>query len=184
VRHPFGVSDRDRQFIIGQDGGFAGADLDGVIYTGIARENDVGWITLDIQLTIPAGTTLVQGTAVQDVPHTNSIHAFLPPDFGDGHPQQIQAALGVVTIMVKRVPGRHGVPASCDPGAPYRRKMRRALGLVLKRASASRGAMSAEMRAQSILAPASRTSGLLPKRLDSEEFVSMKSDDVSVLSLE
>ena len=53
------------QFIIGQDGGFAGADLGGVIYTGIARENDVGWITLDIQLTIPAGTTLVQGTAVQ-----------------------------------------------------------------------------------------------------------------------
>jgi hypothetical protein len=43
------------QFIIGQDGGFAGADLSGVIYTGIARENDVGWITLDIQLTFRRG---------------------------------------------------------------------------------------------------------------------------------
>jgi hypothetical protein len=103
------------QFIIGQDGGFVGADLGGVIYTGIARENDVGWITLDIQLTIPAGTTLVQGTAVQDVPHTNSIHAFLPPDFGDGHPQQIQAALGVVTIMVKRVPEGTAFPPAATP---------------------------------------------------------------------
>ena len=67
------------QFIIGQDGGFAGADLGGVIYTGIARENDVGWITLDIQLTIPAGTTLVQGTAVQDVPHTIHDSAVIAP---------------------------------------------------------------------------------------------------------
>src|SRR2546429_8039693 len=104
------------QFIIGQDGGFAGADLGGVIYTGIARENDVGWITLDIQLTIPAGTTLVQRTAVQEVPETKSIHAFLPPDFRDGYPPQIQNALGVVTILVKRVPGGTAVPPAATPG--------------------------------------------------------------------
>jgi hypothetical protein len=75
----------------------------------------VGWITLDIQLTIPAGTTLVQGTAVQDVPHTRSVHAFLPPGFGDGHPQQIQAAPGVVTIMVKRVPEGTAFPPAATP---------------------------------------------------------------------
>src|SRR5258708_33919043 len=104
------------QFIIGQDGGFAGADLGGVIYTGIARENDVGWITLDIQLTIPAGTTLVQGTAVEDVPDTNSIHAFLPPAFGAGHPDKKQTAPAGVRVMVNRMPQGPPFPPPAPTG--------------------------------------------------------------------
>jgi hypothetical protein len=91
-------------FVIGQDGSFFGEDIGGVKYNGTAREDADGWITLDLELTIPAGTKLVQGTAVQDVPHGRSVRAFLPPGFGDGHPQQIQAAPGMVTVMVKRVP--------------------------------------------------------------------------------
>jgi hypothetical protein len=92
------------QFKVLPDGAVVGADIGGVIYKGTAREDDDGWITLDVELSIPVGTTLVQGTSVQELPHKRSLHAFLPPGFGDGHPQQIQAAPGMVTIMVKRVP--------------------------------------------------------------------------------
>src|SRR6516164_7843226 len=90
-------------FAVGQDGSVIGADIGNVTYNGTAREGDDGWITLDLELTIPAGTTLVQGTAAQDVPHNRNLHAYLPPLFGDGHPQQIPAGPGVATIMVRRV---------------------------------------------------------------------------------
>jgi len=90
-------------FAVGQDGSVIGADIGNVTYNGTAREGDDGWITLDLELTIPAGTTLVQGTAAQDVPHNRNLHAYLPPLFGDGHPQQIPAGPDVVTIMVRRV---------------------------------------------------------------------------------
>jgi hypothetical protein len=99
-------------FTIGQDGSFWGQDIGGVQYKGTAREDANGWITLDLELTIPSGTQLVQGTAVQDVPHGRSVHAFLPPGFGDGHPQQIQAAPGIVTVMVKRVPDETASPSA------------------------------------------------------------------------
>ena len=44
-------------FAVGQDGSVIGADIGNVTYNGTAREGDDGWITLDLELTIPAGTT-------------------------------------------------------------------------------------------------------------------------------
>ena len=74
------------QFIIGQDGGFAGADLGGLIYTGIARENDVGWITLEIQLTIPAGTAARTAAATTCGGRAGSMTATTPITMSTGSP--------------------------------------------------------------------------------------------------
>jgi hypothetical protein len=70
---------------------------------------------LNLELTIPAGAKLVQGTTVQEIPHNRFIRAYLPPGFGDGQPQQIQAAPGIVTIMVKRVSDDSATPPSLSP---------------------------------------------------------------------
>jgi hypothetical protein len=89
-------------FEVGADGSFVGGDSGAGIYKGTALEDDAGWITLDLSFTIPPGTTLVQGTSAQDLPHDRSLHAYLPPAFGDGRPQQLRSGPGIITIMVKR----------------------------------------------------------------------------------
>jgi hypothetical protein len=94
-------------FTLHQDGRFFGVDIGGVMYEATAQENDAGWITLDLTLTIPVDTSLVMGTSPQDTPHTRRVHAYLPPAFGDGYPQQMEAAPGIITIMVKRVPDHY-----------------------------------------------------------------------------
>jgi hypothetical protein len=90
-------------FIVEIDGSVVGRDIGDVVYNGTARVDHDGWITLDLTLTIPAGTRLAQGTSEQDAPHVRPVHAYLPPGFGDGYPQQIQLAPGIVTVMIRRV---------------------------------------------------------------------------------
>jgi hypothetical protein len=83
---------------------FEGSDYGGIRYSGTAKENPDGTIALEIKFDVPAGAELVQGTAAQDVPHGRQIKAILPPNFGDGRPQEIPSPPGAVTVMVKRVP--------------------------------------------------------------------------------
>jgi hypothetical protein len=65
-----------------------------------------GNIVLDVQMQIPAGVVLVQGTAPQDLPHGRQISWTFPPAFGDGEPQMVEFA-GPVTVMLKRIPDEY-----------------------------------------------------------------------------
>ena len=91
-------------FIVEQDGTFKCGDIANSTCSGTAREEADGWIALELEMTIPAGTRLVQGTAAQDLPYSRNFRGRLPPLFGDGYPRQITFGPGEVTIMVKRVP--------------------------------------------------------------------------------
>jgi hypothetical protein len=52
---------------------------------------------------VPPGVELAQGTAAQELPHTRHFDTLLPPDFGDGKPQEISSPPGLVTVMIKRI---------------------------------------------------------------------------------
>jgi hypothetical protein len=81
-----------------------GRDFAGSSYKGTAVQDGDGNLVLDLQMHIPAGVILVQGTAPQDVPHTRQISWTFPPAFGDGEPQMVEFGPGPVTVMVKRIP--------------------------------------------------------------------------------
>jgi hypothetical protein len=82
---------------------FAGADTGGVLYEGKAQEGDDGSIYLDLNLAVPSGTPMARGAASQEVPHTRRIQTTLPPAFGDGAPQEVDAQPGSITVMIKRI---------------------------------------------------------------------------------
>jgi hypothetical protein len=79
-----------------------GRDFAGGRYMGTAVQDGKGNIQLDVQMQVPAGVEMAQGTAAQDLPHTRHIHWMFPPAFGDGEPQMVEFA-GPVTVMVKRI---------------------------------------------------------------------------------
>jgi len=81
-----------------------GRDFAGGIYKGAAVQDGKGNIQLDVQMHVPTGGELAQGTAPPDLPHTRHIHWTFPPAFGDGEPQMVEFA-GPVTVMVKRIAG-------------------------------------------------------------------------------
>jgi len=81
-----------------------GHDYSGGKYSGTANERPDGKITLTLSFEVQPGRGLVQGTAPQEVPYTRPINAELPPNFGDGAPQEIAVPPGVVTVMIKRLP--------------------------------------------------------------------------------
>jgi hypothetical protein len=71
-----------------------GRDFAGGIYKGTAVTDGKGNIEIDVQMHVPAGVEMAQGTAPQDLPHTRHIH---------WKPQMVEFA-GPVTVMVKRIP--------------------------------------------------------------------------------
>jgi hypothetical protein len=83
-----------------------GRDFAGGRYMGTAVKDGKGNIQLDVQMQVPAGVEMAQGTAAQDLPHTRHIHWMFPPAFGDGEPQMVEFA-GPVTVMVKRIPDKN-----------------------------------------------------------------------------
>jgi hypothetical protein len=87
--------------IVGEQ--FEGIDYGGGRYSGTARENADGTISLAIEFEVPPGIGLVQGTAPQDIPYRRRIEQQLPAGFGDGRPSEIASPPGL-TVMVKRVP--------------------------------------------------------------------------------
>ena len=83
---------------------FEGVDYVCSRYTGTARENDDGTISVVIDFDVKPGMILVQGTARQDIPHRRHVEHKMPAGFGNGRPVEIPAPPGSVTVMVKRVP--------------------------------------------------------------------------------
>lgn len=90
------------------NGRVTGADCGRGHYTGTVTEDDKGNITVQYSFTVPAGSSLVQGTAPQDVPYLKTVTDTFPPLFGDGKP--VQASQPPVTIMVRRLPPNSGLP--------------------------------------------------------------------------
>ena len=92
-------------FNLAENGNIGGGDIGGVLYNGTAREEDNGWIFLELTLTVPEPDKFESTRAIQDPSVDSSLKVRLPPDFGDGYPQQIPVADGVVTIMIRPQPG-------------------------------------------------------------------------------
>jgi hypothetical protein len=86
-----------------------GRDFAGGSYKGTAVQDGKGNIQLDVQMLVPAGVEMAQGTAPQDR-HTRHIYWTFPPAFGDGEPQMVEFA-GPVTVMVKRIPDKNAAIA-------------------------------------------------------------------------
>ena len=84
-------------------GHIEGRDFAGSSYEGTAVQDGDGNIVLDVQMQVPAGVILAQGTAPQAFPHTRQVSWTFPPAFGDGEPRMVEFA-GPVTVMVKRIP--------------------------------------------------------------------------------
>jgi hypothetical protein len=87
-----------------------GRDFAGGVYKGTAVQDGKGNIELDVQMHVPAGVEMAQGTSPQDLAHTRHIHWTFPPAFGDGEPQMVEFA-GPVTVMVKRIPDKNAAIA-------------------------------------------------------------------------
>ena len=86
---------------------FEGVDFVGGRYSGSARENDDGTISISIDFDVKPGMALVQGTTRQDIPHRRHIEHKMPAGFGNGIPIEICSPPGLVTVMVKRVPDEY-----------------------------------------------------------------------------
>jgi hypothetical protein len=85
-----------------------GADCGRGRYAGTATENAQGNIVVEYSFEVPAGSTLVQGIAPQDVPYKKSITDSFPPLFGDGKP--VPASNPPVTMMVRKPPPNSELP--------------------------------------------------------------------------
>jgi hypothetical protein len=88
--------------VLGQN--FEGVDYVGGRYTGTARENRDGTISISIDFDVKPGMALVQGTAQQELPYRRHIEHEMPAGFGNGRPVEMPVPPGSVTVMVKRVP--------------------------------------------------------------------------------
>jgi hypothetical protein len=87
---------------------FEGVDFVGNRYTGTAREQHHGTISISIDFDVKPGIALVQGTAAQQLPDRRHIEHEMPAGFGNGRPVEIPVPRGSVTVMVKRVPDTIG----------------------------------------------------------------------------
>ena len=87
------------------DSQFVGASLAGGSYKGRAVvDEETGEIELSLNMEVPAGVSLVQGTGPQEMTYTKAVGIKAPANFGDGKPFEIYIAPGPVTLMVKRIP--------------------------------------------------------------------------------
>jgi hypothetical protein len=81
-----------------------GVDFAGAKYKGrVALDGATGEIELSIDMTVPVGVFLVQGTSPQDVPYMKSSSVRVPASFGDGKPFEVHIAPGLVTLMMRRI---------------------------------------------------------------------------------
>lgn len=84
-------------------GNITGHDFAGGVYAGTVKEQPDGSIFVHMEMTLPAGGVLVQGTAPQEIDLTRVTEFSMPAQFGDGVPQTVPIGPGMVTVMVKQV---------------------------------------------------------------------------------
>jgi hypothetical protein len=94
-------------FIIDRDGELRGRDYGGVGYSGTAKEDKDGTITLDIKMSVPAGVSLVQGDMPMHLPIDRLFSQTFPPRFNNGEPYEIKSVS--VCVVIKPVPYNSGM---------------------------------------------------------------------------
>ena len=85
------------------DGKVVGQDCAGASYEGSADVVE-GGIRLHLKMLVPPGIGLVSGATPQELPHFRDIDHTFPPEFGAGAPQRLDLDLGVVHLLVQRLP--------------------------------------------------------------------------------
>jgi hypothetical protein len=95
------------------DGVVIGVDLAGSRYRGqMLPLEGSDEVEFRLEMAIPPGVSLVQGTSAQPIPYVKALPARLPVDFANGAPIAIRVSPGTVTIMIKRIPDEYGPYAS------------------------------------------------------------------------
>ncbi len=86
-----------------RDGVAAGADVAGVIYDGTYNETAQD-ITLDMELTVPPGVSLVQGTAPRSTLYHVPFHATIPKSaIKTNETILVQLPPGPVNVIIRRI---------------------------------------------------------------------------------
>lgn len=81
-----------------------GTDIGGAKYKGTAKPAGNGGIQIDIQLTVPPGVSLVDGTNAEAMSYARHISQVFPDGFGNGEPQELLNENGTITyVMIQRI---------------------------------------------------------------------------------
>ncbi|MDF2142822.1 hypothetical protein [Paenirhodobacter sp. CAU 1674] len=99
-----GVSGFGHAVLVIEDGVVTGADATGGVYDGTFSIGAEGTISIEVTLTVPAGTTLVTGQTLPS-PCSQTIKAELPANFAGGQPVPMQTPLGPVNAIFKKLRG-------------------------------------------------------------------------------
>ena len=83
----------------------AGADIGGVLYDGTYNETDTN-LVLDMELTVPPGASLAQGTAPRTLPYKVPFHVTIDKAaIETSRPVLVQMPPGPVNVIIKRLRG-------------------------------------------------------------------------------
>lgn len=97
-----GVAGFGHAVLVIKDGIVTGADVTGGVYDGKFTVSGSGGISIEVTLTVPAGTTLVTGQTFPS-PYSQTIKADLPENFANGQPVPVQTPLGPVNAIFKKL---------------------------------------------------------------------------------
>lgn len=97
-----GVAGFGHAVLILKDDIVSGADATGGVYDGTYASVDGGGVSIEVVLTVPAGTTLVTGQTLAAA-YSQTIKANLPAEFGAGQPVPVQTPLGPVNAIFKKI---------------------------------------------------------------------------------
>jgi hypothetical protein len=99
--------------LVVNQGIIVGSDFSGGRYNGTLVEDDTGRVEFNVDFLVAPGTTVVQGSAEQDVPYVRPLrHIFAPDTFGNGAPFTINVPPGDVTVMTRRIPDEFAAAAT------------------------------------------------------------------------
>lgn len=100
-----GASDWGMGMLLFKAGRLTGADTGGVLYDGTYQDAN-GVVTIDAELTVPPGSTLVQGVPAKPVAYKVPFKAQMPrPALLSGQPVLIQLPPGPVNVIFKLLRG-------------------------------------------------------------------------------
>lgn len=84
-----------------------GTDSGGVKYKGTAKRASDGGIEVHIQLTVPTGVSLVDGTNAEAMSFARHIDQVFPDGFGNGEPQKLKNENDtIIHVMIQRIEDR------------------------------------------------------------------------------
>lgn len=98
-----GLADWGIALLLLKDGLVCGTDANSVLFDG-EYKIEGGAMQVDLQLTVPPGVALVQGTPAQPTSYQVPISANIPLSrFGTSEPTLVQTGVGPVNILVRKL---------------------------------------------------------------------------------